>query len=283
MMTDANNDDIYEVTVQLLTNTDYEFKYRFWNGGNVSWEGSANRMLNINVNADTTLDLVCFGQMSACSGDLPFGPSNVTFAVDLGAETPADSIWVMGSFTDPQWQGGSFPLEYSGEGAVFTATVEVCPNTFLFKFVNGDVNTVDNEEFYGDTANLPCNISNGLGGYNREVVRTSPNDTVIAFFFNSCDTFAFFPVGVESIVDASPVAVYPNPFTNDLFISSDAPVAIDNVRILDLSGRTIAVVAGQNRNVVRVDVSALGLQKGIYLIEVNSVNGDRQVVKASSM
>lgn len=283
MMADPDNDDVYEITLQLLTNTDYEFKYRSWSNGNVKWESSPNRMLNITVNADTTLDLVCFSETGACSGSAPFGPANVTFAVDLGTESPGDTIWVMGSFTDPQWQGGGIPLTYSGEGAVFATTVEVCPNNFQFKFVNGDINTPANEEFNGDTAALPCNVSNGIGGYNRSVARTSPNDTVIAFFFGGCESFEFFPLGSNEISSIGSVSVFPNPFQNEFTVLSTSEAALERILVMDLTGRTIASVAGNNRNAVTISATDLGLNNGIYLIQVISADGSNQIVKVSSM
>lgn len=282
MMTDANNDDIYEVTLQLETNTDYEFKYRSWVNGNVKWESSPNRTLNISVNADSTLDVVCFSETGACSGAEPYGPANVTFAVDLADEAPGDTIWLMGSFTDPQWQGGGIPLTYSGEGAVFTATTEICPNNFQFKFVNGDINTPSNEEFAGDTAALPCNVPNGIGGYNRSVMRTSPNDTVIAFFFSTCDDFEFFPLGTEEVKESN-FAVFPNPFKQSFNVVGNGQSAIDQVIVMDLSGRVVATVAGKNRNAVTISVAEMQLQQGIYIVRVTAEDGTQHVVKVSSM
>lgn len=272
IMTDADNDSIWEVTIQLLTNTDYEFKYRNRIGGNAKWESTANRTLNVSSAGALTLDVVCFEQTGACSGPAPYGPADITFAVDLDQEVPGDTIWIIGSFTDPQWQGGAVPLDYSGTGAVFAATVEVCPNNFQFKFVNGDVNTVTNEEFEGDTAGLPCNVSNGIGGYNRSITRTSANDTVIAYFFSSCDTFTHIVVGVEDVATEWSVGVYPNPASDQLMVASNGD-DIANVSIMDLRGTSVARVSNVYTARANIDLNSLNLQTGIYFLEITSTSG----------
>lgn len=281
IMTDANSDGVYEVTLDLLSNTSYEYKFRSNVGGNAKWESSANRTFMTAINADTTLDVVCFEQMTSCSasGPAPFGPADVTFAVDMASEVPGDTIWVMGSFTNPQWQAGALPLEFTGEGAIFATTVEICPNNFNYKFINGDVNTVTNEEFNGDTTGLPCNVENGIGGYNRSFSRTDTGNIVIAYSFGTCDEFEFFPLGVNEVAGSLNASVFPNPFQNTFNVVSDNSIA--SVTVLDLSGRVVTQMNDLNANTVTI--SDQNLTSGIYIVRVESVDGTSKTMKVSAL
>lgn len=279
-MTDANADDVYEVTLELLTNTYYEYKFRSQVNGGTKWESSANRSFTLTSASDTTIDVVCFSDNGPCSG-VAYGNTTVTFAVDMTNEVPGDTIWVIGSFTDPQWQAGAIPLTYSGTGGVYEATTTVCANSFQYKFVNGDANTQANEEFDGDTtaASLPCISPNGLGGYNREYTRTNSDPIVIAYIFGTCDTFVHSPAGLEEQMNFN-VAVFPNPFTGSFNVASTN--LISSLIISDLSGRTVARVSGMNKSSLTVDAQALGLTSGLYIVTVKDVNNAEITLKISA-
>ncbi len=74
-MTDGNSDDVYTVTLTLTANTDYEFKYingNAWGSeeivpGECIVPSTTNRGYTTTTN-DATLDEVCFGECSDCSG-----------------------------------------------------------------------------------------------------------------------------------------------------------------------------------------------------------------------
>lgn len=68
--------------------------------------------------------------------------------------------------------------------------------------------------------------------------------------------------------------VYPNPASNDITISSDQGVIIDNVRIVDLTGKTISTISVNNTSVtLPLDY----VSNGMYLLEISSNNQLKKV------
>lgn len=270
IMEDGDNDGIYTYTTTLQTYEKYEFKYQIISNGVVKWEGRGNRSLEVNDTTikDTTLALTCFDSEAAC-GDLPPAAANVTFRVDMTNETPADTIWIIGSFTDPQWQAGAIPLEYSGTGGLFTTTVEICPETFQWKFVNGDPNTVTNEEFNGISDTPECATPNGIGGFNRSTTRLEGDTTLPVYYFSTCDinnVSIFEPVANEFSVEA-----FPNPTSGLTRLEIMNREGEDlNLRIRDLSGKLVFEIASLEKDQVSLNLSELN--KGLYLIEINSTS-----------
>ncbi len=111
-MSDGNSDDVYTVTLTLTANTDYEFKYINGDGwgedesvpaacGVDNGSGGYNRSLSTTTN-DATLDEVCFGECSDCSGGSTLTwnnlqwPENASIAhhenVDIFAQAYEDGV-----------------------------------------------------------------------------------------------------------------------------------------------------------------------------------------------
>jgi len=77
----------------------------------------------------------------------------------------------------------------------------------------------------------------------------------------------------------SKFSVYPNPATNLVKISSDSNTLFDDVKIIDLNGRTVKTV---NLNkVANAEINISDLASGVYMLSISSENGSatKKIVK----
>jgi lysophospholipase L1-like esterase len=155
MMTDANADGIYEVTVNIAPGT-YNYRATIgldWNNfENLTGSGcgagpsGADRSVVV-TNTDTVLDVYCFNSCGACSPNV-----NITFRVNLGsAAVSAQGVHVAGSFNG--WNPTATLLTNT-TGTIYEATMSLNPGTIHeYKFLNGTS---------WDTAEIvfgPCELS----------------------------------------------------------------------------------------------------------------------------
>ena len=136
-----------------------------------------------------------------------------------------------------------------------------------------------NSEFEGDTAALPCNTPNGLGGYNREYVRTNGDPIIIAYVFGTCDEFEHKPTGLNEVIEMA-ANVFPNPFNSTFNVVCNS--TISNVIIQDLSGRVVANVLGKSSKTLTIDAENLGLTSGLYIVTVKDVNNAEMTLKVAA-
>ena len=159
LLSDADNDGIYSITLPLQAG-EFQYKARIIRNGNFSggWEGGSNTI--IMLQSDTSLATRCFGLPSGECSPIP-PPSNITFRVDMTDETPAATIYVMGDFTTPPYQGGAIPMTLVGAG-IYEATVNgICPGKINYKYVNGPTTASSNEESFPDSTDRDCVEPNG--------------------------------------------------------------------------------------------------------------------------
>jgi hypothetical protein len=137
-MTDANNDDIWTVTVP-LTQGVYEYKYSHdgWAGqenltaGNpctVTNGGFTNRSLT--VNSDMTLPVVCYGSCNICSPPT----YNVTFRVDM-TNQPGVNPTLNGTFNG--WCGDCAQMTDANNDNIWEITVPLQSGAYEYKYVHG--------------------------------------------------------------------------------------------------------------------------------------------------
>ncbi|NJM78880.1 MAG: T9SS type A sorting domain-containing protein [Flavobacterium sp.] len=69
--------------------------------------------------------------------------------------------------------------------------------------------------------------------------------------------------------------VYPNPMTNEVFVTSKNNTSIESLNITDVLGKTIY---SEKINSTKTQLDVSGFQKGIYFLRVKS-NGSEEVVK----
>jgi hypothetical protein len=273
-MAQVGTTKVYSVTLQ-MDSGEVEFKYRWHKAGATNWEGIANRI--VVLKSDSTVALNCFGTTSACVAKP--APSTITFVVDLINETPKDTIWVMGSFTRPNWQGGAIQMNpVSGKPGLYSVTVNaICDGAFAYKFVNGDKNRVSDEENFPDTTQRSCNQPNGLGGFNRSYTRTSTNAVVINYVFNSCNAGRSPFVGLNESLLAGQVKVYPNPAQTYTVVEFNDNAASHQVQLTDLTGRVIRTYSNYSHNALRIERE--GMAQGIYFIRIQNNAGEQATVK----
>ncbi|MBI3233062.1 MAG: T9SS type A sorting domain-containing protein [Bacteroidetes bacterium] len=255
----------------------YEFKFRKITKGNASWEGVANRQLN--VTKDDTTKLVCFDRDSLCTTKP--APANVTFVVDLTNETPDANgdIYVMGNFTNPNWQGGAIKMaQIPGKPGFYTATFpNMCPGNFVYKFSNGPVTSTANEESFSDTTQRSCVVPSGVGGWNRAYTRVNASDVTLGYVFNKCTMIAS-GNGISTSADLQKsISVYPNPMSEYARLELGESANIYQVRITDVTGKTVRTYSNVATQVMAIEKA--NLASGVYFINVSTSNGSQANIK----
>lgn len=266
---------IHTITMA-LDSGEIEYKFRKLLNGNTGWEGVANRRANLT--SDTTLALVCFDQDTLCT-PLP-APADVRFIVDLSSEIPDPNgdVFVMGNFTEPNWQGGALKMTpIVGQIGIYEFTVAaMCPGTFAFKFSNGPVSNSANEENFPNAADRGCVVANGVGGFNRLYTRVDGAPKTVGFVFNSCA--AAVVVGVnDTKLGANSVGLYPNPTEGNTTILFNDNSAVRQINITDLAGRTVATYANVSGS--EFSFSTSNLNAGLYFVSITNNNNEAATVK----
>ena len=68
------------------------------------------------------------------------------------------------------------------------------------------------------------------------------------------------------------IRLYPNPAKTDLFLKNDSTIGLKSVKIIDLSGKTILSQDLIDSEINSINISSIA--KGMYLVEVKSLNGN---------
>ncbi len=261
----------YSVTVA-LDSGEIEYKFRKIFGGNVSWEGLANRKFQLTK--DTVLGIVCFDSELACV-PVP-APANVHFVVDLSNEIPDPNgdIFVTGNFTEPNWQGGAIKMTpVVGQIGIYESTFMMCPGTFFFKFYNGPVSSDANAETFPDTAQRACVVPSGVGGFNRTYTRIDANTKEVGFVFNTCNAL----VGVDAQLKAEKIKLYPNPTESNATIVFNDQLSKHNLVVTDVTGRII----DQYSNITekQIIINSNKYTTGLYFVQISNELNETATVK----
>ena len=183
-MTDANGDNIWEITINLNAGT-YEYKYAAdgWNiqenlvpGGSCTLTTGSFTNRVITVSGDTTLDVVCWGTCSACGIE----PSSydVTFRVDMNNVTQAFTTpEVNGTFNN--WCGGCAPMSDANGDGIWEITINLLEGNYEYKFAADGWNIQESL-----TEGAPCTI-NGAPFVNRPLSVTA-DATLDAVCWGAC-------------------------------------------------------------------------------------------------
>ncbi len=137
VMTDVNNDSIYEITVNVSTSGFIEYKYTVdgWAADEQLTQGDfctmttggfTNRVLY--PTQDTVLSPVCWGSCANCSTN----NYDVTFTVDMQTECVFDSVEVVGNFNG--WNGGSGYIMNHMGGSVYSLQLNIPDGQTRYKF-----------------------------------------------------------------------------------------------------------------------------------------------------
>lgn len=275
LMTDDDADDIYEVTLTLEQGS-YQYKFvngLTWDGGeSVPGECNVDGNREVVVGAEPQIEAFCFSQCTAeCIPDPD--PSNVTFRVNMQDETVApEGVWVMGGFTDPQWQAGAIQMTDADENGVFEATLLISgPAEVQYKFANGDPNTVEES---GDFLAGGCGVESGVGGFNRVLNRTGVDTVLAVVCYNSCSDCE---VGIGE-VQLGEVSIYPNPSNGKTFITIENPNQYKlEMSIIDITGKIVRENTVLSSN--RVTLNTSNLKPGLYFLNLINQQSNRAVYK----
>jgi hypothetical protein len=272
------NTSFYGVSLD-MDSGEFDFKFRFHKNGNTNWEGIANRKWILS--SDDTLDLTCFNSSTPGACIPKPAPSNVTFMVDLSNETPDGQgrIYLIGNFTTPNWQGGAIRLSpVAGKPGFFSTTVNICPSTIAYKFMNGDSSLTASEENFSDSTKRECVTPNGIGGFNRTYTRTSANPVTLAYVFSTCTLADTTTTGIlESNSLINNVKLYPNPSNGIVNIEFNDLAKSHDILIMDLAGKRIANYTGVTDD--KLTFNSNELSKGMLFVNITNNRGESKTLK----
>lgn len=260
-LTDGDGDLVYDITVRAVA-PEFQYKARIISGGNTSWEPGNNNV--VNFNKDTTLAPRCFGYASGSCSPLP-PPADVTFQVDMtNGPSSFVKVFLIGNFTDPQWQSGAIELTASStQPGVFETTVtQLCPGRIAFKYMVEDGSGNQVEESFATATDSSCLEPSGTGDMNRFLVRTSSNAIVNSAPWQDCASISVIENKVASL------NVYPNPFSGSTTI--ELPEGTYDVKVYNLTG---ALVSAMNQVEGKVEWNAAQLNAGVYIVNVSNEEG----------
>ena len=263
---------IYTITIA-LDSGEVEYKFRKFTGSNLKWEGLANRKFMLKK--DTVLGIVCFDEVTACT-PVP-APANVRFMVDLSNEIPNANgdIFVMGNFTEPNWQGGAIKLTpVAGQIGLYETTFLMCPGTFYFKFSNGPVSNDANGESFPDTLQRGCTVPSGVGGFNRVYTRPDATAKEVGFVFNSCVQVS---VGINNSLNANNIKLYPNPTESNAIIAFNDLAKNHTVVVTDITGRIIDTYSNVTEK--QMTINSNNYTTGLYFVQISNEMNETATVK----
>ncbi len=278
-LTDANTDNIYEVTLRL---SEGEYAHKFVNGN--AWGGDeavppacnvgGNRAYNATGNGDAWSDIltasvtVCFGECeSTCPTKLP--PIDVTFRVDMSNEiVNASGVFLAGAFPNVGWIKDTLKMTDDNGDDVFEYKFTDLPvDDYQFKFYNGDCGDPDCAEDYDFKAN-GCGVDNGVGGFNRYIdLLGVTNDTIIdAIVYNTCAT------SMVSVINTLPnkFKVYPNPANGLVNVAFKKEADNYTISLLDFNGR---LVLSQTSSEKEISININAVKAGMYMLMISDNMG----------
>lgn len=147
----------------------------------------------------------------------------------------------------------------------------VCENST----VTFSVNPVSGATSYAWEVPIDATVTSGQGTSEVTITFGTTSGNVVVFVNDTCGTSlpASFAVtveicgGVDELMDANNMIVYPNPFTENALVELKLNKQNLNVRLLDHTGRVVKTFA---TNASRFSIDRDGLTNGVYFIEALS-------------
>jgi hypothetical protein len=211
---DGNSDNIYEVTLDLLNNTQYFYKFINGNswGNDESVPGGCNNGGNRSYTTSTVNNVrpvICYGECGFCASNPQF--RSVTFRVDMQNTTVSpNGVHMAGNFhfnpapnTYPEWNPAGIALSDLDNDEVYEVTLQLAEGyNFQYKFVNGNA--------WGSDESVPvaCNV----GGNRFLSVGTAATQSLNEVCYASCTDCVPTPeqVDVTFRVNLQNLTVSPN-------------------------------------------------------------------------
>ena len=167
------------------------------------------------------------------------------------------------------WVAISETLEFNGEGAcnTFMGTYSYDPNGSIF-------NSADLTET-GDDCIIQVHNQFEEGYFNFmqwfQVIDISSDNNGLTMYLSSIllgyAIFKDYPLSINDVNFENTITVYPNPVSDQLFISSEN-TQIENIRVYSISGKQVLDDSNFENS---LDVS--GFSEGIYFLEIYSSEG----------
>jgi hypothetical protein len=271
LMSDLDNDGIYSITLTNIPEGEVKYKARIIRNANFGsgWEGGGDKV--IQLSSDSTMAPRCFSfDVAGLCAPIP-APSDVTFRVDMTSETPASSIYLIGDFTTPPYQGGAILLTQVSNGIYETTVNDICPGKINFKFVNGPVSVSANEESFPNADDRDCVEPNGIGGFNRVLVRQDANPTTLYYKFNSCQEI----LGLSDLVSEKTL-IFPNPADQTTLVQFSNTNETYTVSVFNILGKRVR----QSNNLrSSFAIQREGLSSGIYFVQITDSKGQTSTQK----
>lgn len=268
MLAMANN--VFEYTAQIQPNTNVEYKFinsNTWAGeelvpeacGVSNGTGGFNRYFTMPL-GDTLLALKCFASCDPCPGT---NYVNVLFQVDMSDETvAAEGVHLTGSFQG--WDPATTEMTLIGGGIYQKTMLITAGETHQYKFING--NTWLGEEVVPEA----CGVSNGVGGFNRELVVPEADTTLDLVCFSLC---GICPVGIDEAPEST-FTVYPNPAKTELHINVMQNLGFAEIILSDLKGKVVLAQYAENlRSGNDYKVIVNHLSNGFYILKIKHAQG----------
>ena len=275
-MTDANQDSIYELDLDLpLSTVEYKFTLDGWGQQENLLSGSpctittgtyTNRVHTVTGN--DTLDAVCWQSCSPCAS----GPTSgrVLFKVDMNNYNgPSYSnVHLNGTFNN--WCGTCAPMTDANQDSIYELEITLPIDTIEYKFTLDGWNISENL-----TQGMPCTQTTST--YTNRSYLVTGNDTLDAVCWESCSPC--FPVGIRQLAsDNNLLKVYPNPVHDVLQLELPLGETLQDPTVLrwsDIQGRDVqgfVTLSGQGN---RFNVEALS--PGLYTVQVRTSRAHRVV------
>ncbi len=263
-MTDANGDNIWEVTVYLQEgNYEYKFSYDNWAGQETLVPGSSCTITNgeftnrtLNANATTTLPAVCWGSCTPCGQSS--GPYNITFQLDMSqASFPFTTPEVNGTFNN--WCGNCAPMSDADRDQICTLTIPLPVGNHTYKFSYD--NWAGQEEL---TVGSSCTFTEN--GFTNRLLDVTQNDSLTAVCWASCEACA---TEITSL-HATSWNVFPNPSHGAFNVTIPSDLIGSNISIFNNVGQNVHQSKIVKAGVQNVDISAMAA--GQYFIVISNEN-----------
>ena len=269
-MTDANGDDVWEVTINLPQDS-IEFKYTVdgWAddetfiGGEPctkTTSGFTNRFLKLN--GDTVLPELCWASCAPCTG-VPT-TANIRFAVDMSQYPDTfTTAYVNGTFNG--WCGLCNPLSDADGDSIWEVTITLpMGDTIQFKYT---LNGWQTEETL--TIGSPCTWTEF--GFTNRYLEITGDTNLGDVCWESC--FNCEPIGVANAMGIEYFDVLPNPSNGLFYINYEANVSdLVSLTVMNLTGQTIEAMNFIG-NVYRETLDLSSFENGIYLIKLENSKG----------
>ncbi len=260
-MSDANGDNIWDITIQLQVGT-YEFKYSHdnWAGSEQLTPGDpctvtsgsfTNRLINI-VN-DTIIPVVCYGSCSDCVAPATYP---VILNVDVNDPT-VTQVELSGDFNG--FCAGCEQMQ-NLSGTIWTDTLYLVAGVYNYHFTQSNGTVVE------ALTDMTCTVNTGTN-FERSVTVTGSTEAALVCW-NTCSECT---VSNDELMNNN-IQLFPNPTSGNISFTG---LNGDNYQVhcYDMIGNLVRQfnVSAENKNIQLSE-----LENGLYIIRIDSKHASQQ-------